>query len=891
MGYFGDLYYAEKERPFIGLPIEDIKATNKLLSERYASNRDQYDYLEMMEENLNTLNEKDAAWVKQRIDKTRNGIKNFTERGDWWNAGGTVKGLYKDYATDKGVQLTQANYAKYQEYEKWLDEEGDKLGWSEEDRAIASTAALRNYKGVSFIGEDGSEIEYSEQTKDKGRFAGAFNGRLLGENLSLDKYVWDAIGAKYGEPDITPQSTYYDNQQGYFVMVKGSKTFISEQEVANTTKRLMETDPKVKRWFDDVAYLQSSSPIYAAKSFETAVTNSIIDDLKKETYKGRTTEEKQAEFNKRFEDRRADAYRTIGLDGDEVTAFYNKIKSNEQLTEDDQKVLYQMINANKSLTEQGVMKNAASRYGYTQITKEYDLKNNEIWQFKEKHALEQAWSYNPGIGKGAEELVPAWNVKKVATEYGKLLAEQTRLKGELSKAGTQGERNAIQQQISENETKLVNGKRNLLEYYKHGRDEDFLKEVAYTPSYGTLIGKVLNGTKPNSMTSDDRRKLVDYINMLNEADAIVTNTSWSGKPSYKKYGYYDKIDEADLAKVMSRVSSSGLQFDKNANTRNIVNAATGVILKLRHTQDAGKIYDSYKTDVISMGMEYTAKMGKGSAFSDYMASVEDYYNNESDRLVNFTVFTSADKDQLGAAKSPLYDDYIKGVTQMFARGDQFSTLTGGSVQEWMGSMKGQAKKKITKDGAELWIDASLSATKAKLDVCKEAWDGKLYYRASFTDDEGNPLYEMDNNGKPRPIIKYVSAGNNEASRQMSAKLGKMLLQSGIESGNPEFIQQGISAIGNANFCDLTNFHVDQVPEGTKDIVPWKNLGGELQHIGIEKVGKTINTYRTKVVGNHREIDFQDPWLVNDNGTETNNFSSIQDLIMKATTQVYNPYNK
>ena len=150
---------------------------------------------------------------------------------------------------------------------------------------------------------------------------------------------------------------------------------------------------------------------------------------------------------------------------------------------------------------------------------------------------------------------------------------------------------------------------------------------------------------------------------------------------------------------------------------------------------------------------------------------------------------------------------------------------------------------------------------------------------------------MDNNGKPRPIIKYVSAGNNEASRQMSAKLGKMLLQSGIESGNPEFIQQGISAIGNANFCDLTNFHVDQVPEGTKDIVPWKNLGGELQHIGIEKVGKTINTYRTKVVGNHREIDFQDPWLVNDNGTETNNFSSIQDLIMKATTQVYNPYNK
>ncbi len=883
MGYFGDLYYAEKERPFVGLPIEDIKATNKLLSEKYISNKEQSDYLDMMEQNLNSLNEKDAAIVKRRIDLTRDGIKNFTERGDWWNAGGTVKGLYKDFATDKGVQLTQSNYAARQEYEKWLDSEGSKLGWSEEERIAASNTAMKYYKGVSFVNEAGEEIEYNDQNKDEGRFAGVFNGRVLGENLSLDKYVWEAIGSKYGEPDVTPRSTYYNNKQGYWITVKGKDTFISKDEVASTTRNLIETDPKIRRWYDDVNYLESNSPMLAVSKFERLLDTSLYDKLSQEKYKGSTATERKAEFNTRYENEKEKIYSEIGLNSTNRDAFFNKLHSGEALNPDENIILRKMVAANRNLTTNMVVDNSTSRYAYAQQERDYDLQADEMYMFKAKHALEKEWEgeFKAVEGKGQGEIVTAFDITALSKGVSDLTNEQATLNAQLAKATTLSSRNGIQIKLNEVNTKLANARNNIKTLYSKGDDNIFIDEVAKSNSFPKFIVDVLGNSSVSDMTASDRSKLVKFLNA--ELKSRGSNTI---------IGNYDTFDANSIKSIL----------DKPKVSYGMAEYSTGKSLPGFGIPSPEKSYDEIKTVIknnynkgsfVKPYLDYKVNTVTNPRFitnSEYAASVKNYYEGESEKMIDMDILSSTDKDDITKAKSTFYSDWIKSTSQLLQSGASFSTIMGANVNDYIATMKGKVSLANGKDEDSDGNEISLSTKNTTILPTTKAYNGDMYYQVSFNDSKGQPLYAKDNKGNLVPIIKYLKSDNPMQTRNDAFLAGRRMYNS---AKSPKDQQTAIKLMANANFADITTFSTNDVPNNYGDVVPITDLSGNTNYIGIVKEDNGITTYKTKKSNGARVIDYNNPMTVRTSSSsgieDVNRFNDVQDLIYKMQNSMLNNY--
>lgn len=403
MGYFGDLYYSDKQRPFIGLPIEDIKYTTKLLSERYQQARDEYDYLDVVQQNLKTLNDTDAKWVKDRISKTKDGIKSFTTGGDWWNAGGTVKGLFKDFQTDQAVALTQANYASAQEYSKWLDEKGRELGWGEEKLAGYSAGAMRNYTGVQYIDENGNAIEYTDQTKDIGKFAGSFNGYKPGENINLNERLFSLIGDKLGEPDAVFNAGVSNGMPGYFYVTSKTTKFIAEGDVQRMATDLVNTDPKIQQWFNDMDYLNRVSPSIAISDFgtlmETYINNNINSDFKNGRFTAKTEDELSAQVKTRQEELKNNYISGMGIN-------VNDLKTDENGNYINPEVAGKLSYANNNLRKVLAIDDAVNKYAYTQETGTFSLHDDYIYKMN----LEAKYEYDMAMLKQTDPFVEYKNI-------------------------------------------------------------------------------------------------------------------------------------------------------------------------------------------------------------------------------------------------------------------------------------------------------------------------------------------------------------------------------------------------------------------------------------------------------------------------------------------------
>lgn len=215
MARFGQLSYGQREKQFIGQPVEDIAMANQVLQERYHTNRDNIEQLQILEQNLDVIeHDKDKAVVREQIQATNDRIEGVTESGRYEHAGETVRDIYKHFQTNQGLQRAINNRQIQKETFAQIDERED---LSARYRGIAKQMSMYGYEGV-------------QQDPETGEWTGSFNGFIPPEAVDTTKLA----------DDILKGINANKNTQGGFWDVAGAEAQAATQMYIEKTGHTIE---------------------------------------------------------------------------------------------------------------------------------------------------------------------------------------------------------------------------------------------------------------------------------------------------------------------------------------------------------------------------------------------------------------------------------------------------------------------------------------------------------------------------------------------------------------------------------------------------------------------------------------------------------------------------
>lgn len=330
-----NLSYAPDSRVFVGKPIEDIKASNKLLQERYDTAIKAYDDLDVSINNLNLL-DKDYAIKKARLEAIKKGIQNTVDNGDWEHAGKVVTNLYKDYLKDKGIKQAMNNYATRQVFASKLAENTE-LDDKDKSKLLGISDDL--YSGVTIDPKTGEAL---------GSYKGIAPNKMYNAHDLLNEFLkgwkFDQDSKAWVNPDVNSpfiQSGKYNHK------------YVNYQELLTAGQNYLDNHQGYQNWRETRKLIDTYgvnptaldlSNLLVSKTDPTGVnTYTKIYDSQKSKHPDMT----ENELNKRI-------YGNILDDRDLMTAA----------------------------------KTVSSKYSYDQYEKWADAKNNDIYSIGYKHKLE-----------------------------------------------------------------------------------------------------------------------------------------------------------------------------------------------------------------------------------------------------------------------------------------------------------------------------------------------------------------------------------------------------------------------------------------------------------------------------------------------------------------------
>ena len=121
---FGTLYYSDERPRFVGRPIEDITATNDLLSERYKQNKEAILQLKTVANNTPTL-PGDKGHVKNAINDIEAKLQKITDSGDYSMAGQTIQDAAFNFINNPILKEAKSVYANQMAYIKDIKDKQD----------------------------------------------------------------------------------------------------------------------------------------------------------------------------------------------------------------------------------------------------------------------------------------------------------------------------------------------------------------------------------------------------------------------------------------------------------------------------------------------------------------------------------------------------------------------------------------------------------------------------------------------------------------------------------------------------------------------------------------------------------------------------------------------
>ena len=258
MGYFGELYYPETKRIFVGEPIEDIKATAEALETKYNTAKQGADALDIMASTLD-VRDVDYSIKKARIEAIRNGFKDFAEKGNWEDATYTLQKEYKDFTTDEGLNNAKNMKTKISADSAALLAKQADLGYSMDDINVFIKANEDSYTGQQFVDPLTGEKLDPVKDKDKGKWTYKYSPYTPSKVPDFTEKVNKVL------TDWKANTTAYANSTIDYTTLRvldksGQVEEIGTQELRNYVKEYFATDQEIQNWFNDKKFLTENAP-------------------------------------------------------------------------------------------------------------------------------------------------------------------------------------------------------------------------------------------------------------------------------------------------------------------------------------------------------------------------------------------------------------------------------------------------------------------------------------------------------------------------------------------------------------------------------------------------------------------------------------------------------
>ncbi len=143
---FGQLAYSQGSPQYLGLPIEDIKAVSRELTDRYNVNESTSDQIKTYVSSIPHRNV-DRKIVTDAASLIDQGVNQIVEDKSFHRSGRQIKDMAIAMQSNKGLQMAQSDYAAQVENYKNID---SKKGWSEEQKNAIKAIAEANSTGVVY---------------------------------------------------------------------------------------------------------------------------------------------------------------------------------------------------------------------------------------------------------------------------------------------------------------------------------------------------------------------------------------------------------------------------------------------------------------------------------------------------------------------------------------------------------------------------------------------------------------------------------------------------------------------------------------------------------------------------------------------------------------------
>ena len=670
MGYFGELYYPETKRIFVGEPIEDIKATAKALETKYNTAKQGADALDIMASTLD-VRDVDYSIKKARIEAIRNGFKDFAEKGNWEDATYTLQKEYKDFTTDEGLNNAKNMKTKISTDSAALLAKQADLGYSMDDMNVFIKANENSYTGQQFVDPLTGEKLDPVKDKDKGKWTYKYSpytpSKVPDFTEKVNKVLtdWKANTTAYAKSTI-------DYTTLRVLDKSGQVEEIGTQELRNYIKEYFATDQDIQNWFNDKKFLTENAPnrTYSElvstllPQLDTTSTYKPMYDTDATTgetyisgikevigYDTDTTTKEQTPIYKETSFVKTDENGTLSIDKDNLYTAYKNIFTELQTNMGSNKYSYKKETANisskdygKGLADYNAAKESIPVFGFSANTKTWAS------QFDSPSAIE---NYKTSLDNTKSTLFA--NIRSNGDLYG---TQQELLVAMANNPKSTLDVTAFGDAIG------TDGKSHLKEIY------DYLKEIKQLKDSKDAVTSIEKAAKKKARLTEtyipdveviEKAKQAAIYAMQDKSRYLAGNNSEEAKTELKiayKTAYDNYINKHDplykeynavLSDMSKEATAENGYYTFSANTEAQYDKVTEKIKNMILTQLQG---DPTTTVRMSDGSTFTTSMAKNyyESISTKDKPLDIYWGFNEDGGIDIGFRTKEVKSGSGEAK-------------------------------------------------------------------------------------------------------------------------------------------------------------------------------------------------------------------------------------------------
>lgn len=804
MGYFGNKTYGQKERKFIGKPLEQIAEANKIISDRYEKVKQGKRDLEASVEAIRSkVEDEDKPYVDEALTTIGSEFKNIISNDEYERAGdvlrNSIEGINKNLML-KETQSKKAARLAYEEELKKRIKNSDGKGGINADTANAFIAMARAKNNKKMY------------VDDKGVVHNRFNAPAPVDDINWTDKITDLIN-KYistrGTNSNAGSVTSKDADGNYIrYMNERSRTGADRASIYNMTKQYLENTPEYQSWlkqqadiktFNDLQHDSNGNLIYDDKGDLSYVYTNMKENFSKEGT----------------------------LENSIFKSYTSHIDNNKKLTKDKklkekQIILDRLVDSENKGELHNRYKDIITNNATNDLVNYATTWHNDAIQNK---ISEVDWKYGTS---GGGNKVPT-NAVVAANDTGVFSVKAKDAKDRMVK------KQELESKINNIRAELK--KPNLDARLRLTYEEALKKtnqELDAVTSYMKLDAKQMKNTSSDSYIEDIWQNVVAskngtiYYGIHNDEDTEKIFAKYRNILNYYNTNLKNKkIDNNQYNNYINKL--------KDNFSSDIYNIAMS---KFNDGTVTGKL-KSIKTD-IGMGLSTATNFLTGKGIPGKQYNVYEklwgaaYYanqkkiNNGTNKIKNAKVLGVS--NDVSEDQKHIINKSNDAAKQLILAGDATITGTDISLAKYIAD---DNNKFYYLDNSGKQVESKVDPAKCEVNMNETSAFGEAGYTMVLRDSQGRILTTKESNVSDKDDPRYgkiiVQLSDNNQARKLQYDAGKALI-------NGKHNELGFTTMANANFGSVAGAGLEYIGQG------------ETRFIESSPVDGTNRNYRILVVG-------------------------------------------